>query len=98
MAKIKIHYKKGDPSPLPALRAALSKPVDPEESLANVIASLNAFERLYGITTIEFYARFKKGLMGDSRDFILWTAYFEEYQYLMHEHSTARATVREVAA
>ena len=64
----------------------------------SLIASLNAFERLYGITTIEFYARFKKGLMGDSRDFILWTAYFEEYQYLMHEHSTARATVREVAA
>ena len=89
MAKIKIRYKKGGPSQLPALREALSKPVDPEESLASVIASLNAFEQQYGITTIEFYARFKKGLMGDSRDFILWAAYFEEYQYLMREHSAA---------
>lgn len=90
MAKIKIHYKKGGPSQLPALRAALKVPVDPEESLASVIADLKAFEQKYGITTIEFYARFNKGLMGDSQDFIGWAAYFEAYQYLMNKYFSGK--------
>lgn len=86
MAKIKIHYKKGGPSQLPALREALKTPVDPQESLEAVIAELNAFEQQYGITTIEFYARFKRGLMGDSRDFIRWAGIFEDYHYLMNKY------------
>ena len=86
MAKIKIHYKKGGPSQLPALRAALKAPVNPQESLAAVIAELNALERQYGLTTIEFYARFNQGLMGDSRDFIHWAGTFEDYQYLMNKY------------
>ncbi|HEU0177193.1 MAG TPA: hypothetical protein VFV58_23255 [Blastocatellia bacterium] len=80
MAKIKIKYKKGGPSQLCALRAALKEPVDPQESLAAVIAELNAFEQQYRLTTIEFFARFKAGLMGDSRDFIKWAGLFEGYQ------------------
>lgn len=91
MAKIKIRYKKGGPSQLPALRAALKEPVDPEESLASVIADLNAFEQTYGITTIEFYARFNKGLMGDSLDFIKWAGAFDDYWYLMDRYFTTKA-------
>ena len=94
MAKIKIHYKKGGPSQLPTLRAALKAPVDPQESLDSVIAELNAFEQHYGITTIEFYARFNRGLMGDSRDFIHWASLFEAYQYLMNKYFS----VQKVAA
>ena len=90
MAKIKIHYKKGGPSQLPGLRAALKAPVDPEESLASVIADLNAFEQTYGMTTIEFYARFNKGLMGDSRDFIKWAGTFDDYWYLMDRYFSAK--------
>ena len=86
MAKIKISYKKGGPSQLPALREALKAPVNPQESLEEVIAELNAFERQYGLTTIEFFARFKRGLMGDSRDFIHWAGAFECYQYLMNKY------------
>jgi hypothetical protein len=86
MAKIKIRYKQGGPSQLPALRAALKKPVDPQESLETVIAELNGFEQQYGLTTIEFFARFKAGLMGDSRDFIVWAGLFECYQYLIDQY------------
>jgi hypothetical protein len=94
MAKIKIKYKKGGPSQLPALREALKAPVNPQESLEEVIAELNAFEQHYGMTTVEFYARFKRGLMGDSRDFIKWAGAFEDYQYLMKKYFS----VRKVAA
>ena len=90
MPKIKIHYKKGGPSQIPKLRAAMKEPVDPEESLASVIADLNKFEQTYGMTTIEFYARFKKGLMGDSRDFVNWAGYFEAYQYLMEKYFSVK--------
>lgn len=86
MPKIKIRYKKGGPSQLPALREALKAPVDPQESLEEVIAELNAFEQRYGLTTIEFYARFNRGLMGDSQDFMHWAGAFEDYQYLMHKY------------
>ena len=71
---------------MPALREALKAPVDPQESLEEVIAELNAFEQEYGITTIEFYARFNQGLMGDSRDFIKWVGVFECYWYLMNKY------------
>jgi len=86
MAKINIRYKKGGPSQLRALRASMKEPVDPQESLATVIAELNTFEQRYGLTTIEFFARFKAGLMGDSRDFIKWAGLFEGYQYLIDQY------------
>lgn len=89
MAKIKIHYKKGGLSQLPTLREALKASMNPKESLEEAIAELNAFERQYGLTTIEFYARFKAGLMGDSRDFVKWASLFEGYQYLITKYFNA---------
>lgn len=86
MAKVKISYKKGGPSQLRALRAAMKEPIDPQESLAAVIAELNAFEQQYGLTTVEFFARFKAGLMGDSRDFIKWAGAFDDYRYLIDQY------------
>ncbi len=90
MAKIKISYKKGGPSQLPKLRDALSKPLDMQESLNAVIAELNAFEQQYGLTTIEFFARFKAGLMGDSRDFLKWAGAFDDYRYLVDHYFNLR--------
>jgi hypothetical protein len=90
MAKIKISYKKGAPSQLSALRNAVGKPPDMQESLNAVIAELNAFEQQYGLTTIEFFARFKAGLMGDSRDFLKWAGAFDDYRYLIDEYFDLR--------
>lgn len=90
MAKVKIKYKKGGPSQLPALRAAMKKPIDPQESLETVIAELNAFEQQYGLTTVEFFARYKAGLMGDSRDFIKWAGAFDDYRYLIDQYFSSK--------
>ena len=90
MAKIRISYKKGGPSQIPALRDALSKPLDMQESLNAVIAELNAFEQQYGLTTVEFFARFKAGLMGDSRDFLKWAGAFDDYRYLIDQYFNLR--------
>ena len=86
MTKIKIKYKKGGPSQVAALREAMKEPINPKESLEEVIAELNAFQQQYDMTTIEFFARFKRGLMDDSQDFIRWAGLFEAYQYLMSKY------------
>lgn len=86
MAKVKIRYKRGGPSQLSKLREAMRQPIDVQESLAAVIAELNAFEQRYGLTTVEFFARFKVGLMGDSRDFLKWAGAFDDYQHLINRY------------
>jgi hypothetical protein len=90
MAKVKIKYKKGGPSQLPALRALLKEPLNTQESLTAVIAELNAFEQQYGLTTVEFFARFKAGLLGDSRDFLKWAGAFDDYRYLIDQYFTSQ--------
>jgi hypothetical protein len=90
MAKVKIHYKRGGPSALPKLREEMGKPVDVQESLASVIAQLNAYEQQYGLTTVEFFARFHAGQMGDSRDFMKWAGAFDDYQYLLRQYFSRR--------
>lgn len=86
MAKVKIRYKKGGPSQLPGLRAALREKIDIQLSLEAVIAELNVFEQQYGLTTVEFFARFKAGLMGDCRDFLKWAGAFDDYRYLLDRY------------
>lgn len=86
MAKIKIQYKKGGASQLPVLREAMKAPINPQDSLDSVIAELNAFEQHFGLTTLEFYARFKAGLLDDSRDFVKWASLFEGYQHLVAKY------------
>lgn len=86
MPKVKIRCTKGGPSQLQKIREEMLKPVDPKESLAAVIAELNTFEQRYGMSTVEFYALFKAGLMGDSRDFLKWAGTFDDYQYLLRAH------------
>ena len=92
MAKVKIRYQKGGPSQLPTLREALRQPLDVHDSLRDVIAELNAFEQQYGLTTVEFFAHFRAGLMGDSRDFLKWAGAFDDYQHLVTQYfTTAKA-------
>lgn len=87
MTKVKVRYTRGGSSQLPKLRKAMNRPVDVQESLAAVIAEMNCFEQRYGITTVEFFARFKAGFMGDSRDFIRWAGAFDDYQHLIARSS-----------
>jgi hypothetical protein len=53
---------------------------DINESIESLVAEMNAFESEYGMSTVEFYARFVVGKMGDSRDFIKWAGAFRLYQ------------------
>ena len=64
----------------------LAKRVDVKESLEELLTTLRKFEDKYGMSTVEFYARFMAGKMGDSRDFIKWAGEFMIYQRLVQKH------------
>jgi len=47
---------------------------------------MRAYEEKFGMSAIEFYARYVAGKMGDSRDVMRWAGAFEDYQALLREH------------
>ncbi len=57
----------------------MSERMDLEESLREILADLRRFEQEYGIPTLEFYARFRAGQMGDAEDFMVWASLYEAY-------------------
>lgn len=54
-----------------------------DETLEGLLARLRAMEEKYGMSTVQFYAQFLAGKMGDSRDFIKWAAFFRQYQQML---------------
>lgn len=92
MTKVKVRFKRGGRSQVSKLQKAMRQADDLRKNLADVIAEINSFEQLHGLTTVEFYARYQAGLMGDSRDFIKWAGAFDDYQYLMKRASPQRIT------
>ena len=68
--------------------------VDPIQGLYAILEQLQAFEQKYGMSTLEFYVRFRSGQMGDAEAFIRWASLYEMYvdlvqQYPFHEKAAA---------
>ena len=86
MAKVRIRFHETTPQQRRKMIRDLAKRVDINESLEELIATLRKFEDKYGMSTVEFYARFAAGKMGDSRDFIKWAGEFESYNHLLRTY------------
>jgi len=79
MAKVTIRYSTmSDTERKRALRA-LAQPADIEETVRALIRSLKHYERKYGLSTVEFYAKFLAGEMGDRLELIEWAGDYEQY-------------------
>ena len=65
---------------------------DPAETVNEILDDLRALEEKYGMSTVEFYARYQAGLMGDEAEVIRWASLFEAFVHLVREHA------REIAA
>ena len=59
-----------------------------EEDLKRVNDELAKFERQYGLTSVEFWQRFKTGQMSDTADFMEWNAFCK-----MQQRITARLRI-----
>lgn len=86
MAKVTIKVHETTPQQRKKMLRDLAKRVDINESLEELIAALRKFEDKYGMSTIEFYARFMAGKMGDSADFMDWAGDFIIYQRLVQKY------------
>ncbi len=48
--------------------------------LQRLAARLTTYERQYGMTSREFYQRFRSGELGDAIDFVEWSAFWDMHQ------------------
>ena len=83
MAKVTIKYPEHSPEERKRLLNELREQSAAGDGLESLIKKMNRFEAKYGMSTLEFYARFVAGKMGDSRDFIVWAGLFRAYQHLL---------------
>lgn len=90
MAKVTIRFNETTPQQRQQMIRDLGDRLDVSESLESLIATMHGFEAQYGLSTLEFYARFAAGAMGDSRDFIKWAGAFDLYQRLLQTHFQRR--------
>lgn len=93
MAKITIRFQDTTPPQRRKMLRDLAQRVDEHESLAEVLATLQQFEDKYGMSTVEFYAGFVAGKMGDARDFIKWAGAFQSYTHLLRTHFQPQSKV-----
>ncbi len=63
-------------------RAVYASPV---EAIAALIRGLVAYEQRYQMSSPDFYARYQKGDMGDSADFVEWAGDYQHYLQLKEE-------------
>lgn len=90
MAKVTMRFSKGQTTPRKKILRELAERLDINESIESLVAQMHAYEAKYGMSTLEFYARFAAGKMGDSRDFLDWAGAFEDYHYLIETHFQRR--------
>lgn len=57
----------------------------PVEALAALIRSLVAYEQRYQMSSDDFYARYQRGDMGDSAEFVEWAGDYQHYLQLKEE-------------
>ena len=57
----------------------------PVEAINALIRSLVAYEQRYQMSSADFYARYRKGDMGDSADFVEWAGDYQHYLDLKQE-------------
>lgn len=53
--------------------------ISPVEALAALIRSLVAYEQQYQMSSANFYARYRKGEMEDTQDFVEWAGDYQHY-------------------
>ncbi|MEK7833814.1 MAG: hypothetical protein AAB401_22190 [Acidobacteriota bacterium] len=98
MAKVKIKIPEHSPEERKRLLDELMEKANDNEGIESLIERMNGFEQEYGMSTIEFYARFVAGKMGDSRDFIKWAGAFRLYHHLLQNRSSQSDTLQQKAA
>jgi hypothetical protein len=57
----------------------------PVEALAALVRSLVAYEQRHGMVSADFYARYQKGELEDTADFVEWAGDYQHYLQLKEQ-------------
>ncbi len=66
----------------------------PVEAIAPLIRSLVVYEQRYQMSSADFYARYQRGKMEDSADFVEWAGDYQQYLQLKEEVEEKLVTAR----
>lgn len=86
MAKVTIKHSETTREQRREIFRQMRRDTNPAESLELMIERMRELEDRYGMSTVEFFARFVAGKMGDHKDFIIWAGTFRAYQDLLRQH------------
>ncbi len=86
MAKLKLRFDQSTSAQRTKSIRELGERLDIDQSLESLIRTMHDYEAQFGMSTIEFYARYLAGKMGDSREVMRWAGAFDDYQTLLREH------------
>jgi hypothetical protein len=56
--------------------------------LQRLAARLTTYEQQYGMTSEDFYQRFRSGELGDEMDFVEWSAFWDMREAFVIRHSS----------
>lgn len=91
MAKVKIQFDETTSLQRRKMIGDLRERLDVNESIASLIQTMHEYEAEFGMSTVEFYAQYLAGKMGDSRAVMRWAGAFDDYQTLLREHFQQQA-------
>ena len=57
----------------------------PVEALAALVRSLVAYEQRYQMSSADFYARYQRGELEDTADFVEWAGDYQHYLQLKEQ-------------
>lgn len=86
MAKVRMRFEETSAAERRKMLRELGRQLDVTRSLESLIETMHDYEEKFGMSTVEFYARYVAGKMGDSRDVMRWAGAFDDYQALLREH------------
>lgn len=86
MAKVRMKFEETSPAERRKMLREVGRQLDVTRSLESLIETMHGYEEKFGMSTVEFYARYVAGKMGDSRDVMRWAGAFDDYQALLLEH------------
>ncbi len=87
MAKVTIKYSETTREQRREIFRQMRRDDSRAEGLKQVLEELRKLEDRYGMSTLEFFAQYTDGKMGDCSDFIQWAGAYRSYQRLLAEKS-----------
>jgi len=86
MAKLTIRYNKMSEKQRKEKLHKLGKKVDPDESLKDLLDQMKHYEEKYNMSTLDFYAQFITGKMGDGSEVIKWAGAYDQYMHIVQTY------------